>query len=154
MIRHRFANVLLLLVMGLMLSACGAPDINVGLSSTANLNLGSSDQPLPVVVRIYQLSDKGPFESSNFNDIWKNDMSVLGDTLLTRNEVTISPSSQDTVEIQRHAQAKYVGVVAIFRNPVEKKWRGLYALSDSMLGKRFSTDIAVNLVGSTVQVSQ
>lgn len=147
------ARVVVVFVLAILLAGCGAPKIDVGLSSTANLNLGANDQPLPVVVRIYQLSDKGPFESSNFSEIWKNDLAVLGDTLLTKNEIVMNPSSQDRVEFERHAQAKYIGVVAVFRNPVEKKWRAIYSLSDSFLGKRMSTGVNVSLVGSTVKIS-
>ncbi len=151
-----FGNVfrMALLVMSFgVLAACGGTVVKVGLSSTANLNLNSDNEPLPVVVRIYQLSDRTSFENTTFNDIWKRDLAVLGDAMLTRQEVVINPGSQNRIEFDRHDQAKYIGVVAIFRNPVEKRWRDVYELSTSFAGKRFSPSFSVSLIGSTLEIS-
>ncbi len=137
----------------LMLAACGGPTIRVGLSSNANLNLNANSEPLPVVVRIYQLSDRAAFDNATFADIWKRDNAVLGNALLTRNEVVMNPSAQNEVEFDRHAQARYVGVAAIFRSPIESKWRAVYELSDSWLGKKLSTSFSVSLVGNTLHIT-
>ena len=135
------------------LVACGGPAIKVDLSSTANLNLNANSEPLPVVVRIYQLSDRSSFDTTSFSEIWKKDMAILGNSMLTRNEVIINPGSQDEVEFDRHRQARYVGVVAIFRDPVEKKWRDVYELSNSWMGKKMSNSFSVSLVGNTLHIS-
>ena len=136
-----------------LLAACGGPVVDVSLSSNATLNMNHENKPLPVVVRIYQLSEKSQFENANFSDIWKNDMSVLGDSLLTSKEVIINPSDQERIEVDKHDQAKYVGVVAIFRNPVEKKWRDIHEISTGFWGMRFSSSLSVKLVGNTLKVS-
>ena len=146
-------NLAILAITISMLTACGGPSIKVDLSSTPNLNLNANSEPLPVVVRIYQLSDRSSFETTSFADIWKQDMAVLGNSMLTRNEVILNPASENELEFDRHKQAKYVGVVAIFRDPVERKWRDVYELSTSWMGKRFSSSFSVNLAGNTLHIT-
>lgn len=133
--------------------SCGGPIIKVDVSSTSNLNINNNNQALPVVVRIYQLSDKGIFESSTFKQLWKNDSKALSNTMLTKNEIILNPSSKDRVELDRHNDAKYVGVVAIFRTPGQHQWRGIYELSTNFLGKRLSSSFDVSLVGNSLHIT-
>ncbi len=146
------ARSLMLGVLSVLVVACGGPMVKVSLSSNANLNPGQDQKPLPVVVRVYQLSGKDTFENSKFEDIWKDDLRVLGDSLLTSKEVVINPSDQMSVEIDKHDQARYVGVVAIFRNPVDKKWRDVHELSNGFVTSRFSSSFKVSLVGNTIYI--
>ena len=146
------AKLLMLGVLSVLAVACGGPMVRVALSSNANLNLGQDQKPLPVVVRVYQLSGKDSFENSKFEEIWKDDLKVLGDSLLTSKEVVINPSDQMSVEIDKHDQAKYVGVVAIFRNPVDKKWRDVHELANGFVTGRFSSSFRVSLVGNTISI--
>jgi len=146
------ARSLMLGVLSVLVVACGGPMVKVSLSSNANLNPGQDHKPLPVVVRVYQLSGKDTFENSKFEDIWKDDLKVLGDSLLTSKEVVINPSDQMSVEIDKHDQARYVGVVAIFRNPVDKKWRDVHELANGFVTGRFSSSFKVSLVGNTIQI--
>jgi len=74
--------------------------------------------------------------------------------MLTRKEVIINPGSQERVEFDRHDQAKFIGVVAIFRNPVDKRWRDVYELSDSFIGKRLSSSFSVSLIGNTLKIAE
>lgn len=147
-----YLRVAVMVMLFAVLAGCGGPMVKVGLSSTANLNMNRDNEPLPVVVRIYQLSDRASFENTTFNDIWKRDLAVLGNAMLTRKEVIINPGSQQRIEFDRHDQAKYIGVVAIFRNPVDKRWRDVYELSDSFVGKRFSSSFSVSLIGNTLEI--
>jgi type VI secretion system protein VasD len=146
-------KVLLLLLTGIQLIACSGPMVRVDLAANPTLNPDKKGDPLPVVVRVYQLTDKGAFESATFNQLWKSDEGVLGKTLLTRNEVIINPDTKNKVELDRNDKARYVGVVAIFRNPIDQKWRELRAVSHNFVTKRFSTSFDVNLNGNTLQIS-
>lgn len=151
----RQAQHLALLVTVLILTACSGPMVHVDLVSSSGLNPDRKGDPLPVVVRVYQLNDKGAFESATFNQLWKNDEGVLGKTLLTRNEVILNPASKDEVELDKHEQAKYVAVVAVFRHPVDRKWRALRELSDDWFTRQLSlsASIDVSLVGNTLRIT-
>jgi type VI secretion system protein VasD len=144
---------LMLTAVLLLLAACGGPMVNVELQSNQGLNPNRQGESLPVVVRVYQLNDKGAFESATFNQLWKQDEGVLGSTLLTRSEIIINPSTTDKVELDRHEQAKYVGIVAIFRNPVDRKWKDLRELSTDFLTKHLSTSFDVSLIDNTLHIT-
>jgi type VI secretion system VasD/TssJ family lipoprotein len=72
---------------------------------------------------------------------------------LTRNEVIINPGSKSKVELDRNDKTRYVGVVAIFRNPVEQKWRALRSVSQNVVTKHFSSSFDVSLNGYILQIS-
>lgn len=145
----------LLICSVLTLMACSGQMVRVGISSNSTLNPDRKGVPLPVVVRVYQLNDKGAFESATFNQIWKNDEGILGGTLLTRNELILNPASKNKVELDRHEQAKYVGIVAVFRNPVDRKWRAMRELSDNYVSNKLalSSSFDVSLIGNTLHIT-
>jgi type VI secretion system protein VasD len=140
-----------LLVVGilLLLTACGSHQVNVDISSTANLNVNRYNEALPVVVRIYQLTDAQAFNNASFEDLWKKDALTLGSTLLTKEELTLQPSSKQTVSFERHEAAQYVGLFAMFRNRDDNQWRVVKKLSDSYFS--FSTEMNVLVTSNTVE---
>jgi type VI secretion system protein VasD len=133
-------------------AGCSSPAVEVNLSSTANLNMNEDKEPLPVVVRVYQLSQRQPFEAASFKELWKNDMVTLGNSLLIKEEEVIDPAYSEKLEMPRHDQAKYVGVVAIFRDPEPERWKGITSLSTSWIGRQFSSDISIALKGNSVEI--
>ena len=134
------------------LVGCSAKQVEVGISSTANLNLNDFDEPLPVVVRIYQLADDTEFRKVAFNELWKDDLKALRDTLLTKEEIVMNPASQQTLEFPRHEQARFVGAMGVFRSPAEEQWRDLQPVADGFFARRFSSKITVRLKGSTLEI--
>ncbi len=142
----------LLAVALLLLAACSGPQLKVDLSSSANINMDQENRPLPVVVRIYQLSDITAFEQASFKDLWRNDLGVLGDQLLVHQEVVIDPASQKTVTIKRHPRAAWVGVMAVFRSPIDRNWKDYRKLSTSYVGRKLSTTIDVRLQGNKIDI--
>jgi len=115
-------GVMLVLFSAVLLSACSAR-VKVSVVATPNASLDKSGRPLSVVVRIYQLSEIRVFATSSFNDLWKHDLKILGRGLLSRKEIQIIPNSTKILQIPKQANVKYVGVVALFRNPKSGKWR-------------------------------
>jgi type VI secretion system protein VasD len=151
----RLVKTAFMLLLVLTMVACSGPMVRLDLKSDATLNPDRKGDPLPVVVRVYQLNDKGAFESATFNQLWKNDAAILGKTMLTRNELILNPASNDKVELDRHEQAKYVGVVAVFRNPVDRRWRALRELSDDIVTRKLSlsSSFDVSLIGNSLLIS-
>ncbi len=123
------------------------------MSSTANLNLNEFDEPLPVIVNIYQLSDDKAFAEASFNELWKRDLVTLGDSLLTKESLTTNPASQERLVYPRHAQARYIGVMAVFRQPEKVAWRDVQPVADGFFKKKFSSNVTVTLKGNTVEIS-
>ena len=135
-----------------LLSGCAEPRVRMGLSSTANLNLNDYDEPLPVVVRIYQLNDDADFLSAEFMELWKDDLKALGNSLLTRDEVVMNPAAQMTLEYPRHEQTRFVAVMGVFREPGESSWQDIRTLSEGYFARRFAGRIVVHLKGSALEM--
>jgi type VI secretion system protein VasD len=99
------------------------------LNAGPNLNPDTRGQALSVVVRIYQLKDKGRLELADYNAVWKNEKEALADDLVRRQERVVQPGTQENIEVTADPQAAYIGVVALFRNPAGDSWRQIIPLS-------------------------
>ena len=88
-------------------------------------NQDDKGEPLPVVIRIYQLAGKDKLEKASFKSLWKNDKEVLENDLLDRKEVTIYPDSETPLDLEVDTKkgAQYLGVMGLFRNPQGDTWR-------------------------------
>jgi type VI secretion system protein VasD len=118
---------LLLILITSLLFALGCPKeparVNMVLAAASNVNTDAGGQPLSVVVRIYQLKDKGRLETADYNAIWKTDRETLSDDFLDRQERVVQPGTQEMLDIKANPMATYLGVVALFRNPSGDSWR-------------------------------
>lgn len=150
--QFRFHQILLLILLLIITTGCSSSQVRVNLSSTANLNLNEDNEPLPVMINIYQLSDSKAFEETSFSELWKKDLLTLGDSLLTKKSLTINPASQEQLVFERHPQTRYVGVMAIFRQPKKEAWRSIKPVADGFFKKRFSSKLIVNLKGNTIEI--
>lgn len=135
-----------------LLAGCSKPSVRVALSATANLNLNEAREPLPVVVRVYQLAEDRPFQKADFGDLWKKDLLTLGDSLLTKDEVVVNPAGQEQLTYPRHDRARFVAVMAVFRRPGEKGWRDIQPVPKGFFSRRFSKAITVHLKGNTIDI--
>jgi type VI secretion system protein VasD len=108
--------------------------INMVVSAANNVNPDAGGKPLSVVVRIYQLKDKGRLETADYNSLVKAD-TILAEDVLEKQERVVQPGTQETIEVQANPTAAYVGVVALFRNPTGDAWRKIVPIPRSKLLK-------------------
>ena len=130
-VRRWFLSFLVAASALLLLTACPKEParVNMVLAASPNVNPDTSGQGLSVVVRVYQLKDKGRLEAADYNSIWKNDKETLSDDFLDRQERVIQPGTQEMLEIKANPMAAYLGVVALFRNPSGDTWRKIIRIS-------------------------
>ena len=95
----------------------------VALSASADINPDASGKPSPVVVRVYQLKGEAAFTSADFFALFDDEMKVLGPELIGREEYVLTPSEHRTVELVVPKTARFVGVVAAFRDIRNSQWR-------------------------------
>lgn len=152
MVKQMWLRVVLVVSISILLSACSAPQVKVNLSSTANLNMNMAKEPLPVVVRLYQLSDPKQFENATFNELWKDDLSVLGNSLLKKDSLTLDPASQQKIRFERHEQTRYVALMAAFHNQPNNSWRIVKKTGGSFLGMKMSTNIKAILKDNIIEI--
>ena len=91
-----------LITLFMSLTACMSTNVELDITATDNLNLNQFDEALPVVLRVYQLSDIQSFKTATFEDLWKSDKSVLSNTLITVEEKTINPAEKTKIEFERN----------------------------------------------------
>jgi len=139
----------LCLTLFISLTGCPKKAVNVELllDATASVNPDPQGQPLSVVVRIYQLKDKGRLEKADYTAILKSDKSTLADDLLDTRERVLEPGKTETVPLQPDPAARYLGVVALFRAPVGDSWRRIVPIR----GK--DEKISLSLQGQTIEVT-
>jgi type VI secretion system protein VasD len=117
------------------------------LDAAAQLN-GTPNHSLPVVVRVYTLSNADNFNDATFHALWRNPKLALGDTLINQQEYILTPNSQLTLTLPRDPSAKFIAAVALFRHPHGEQWRASRAMP-SRLGAVFHTEILV-LSGNSI----
>ncbi|WP_404389756.1 type VI secretion system lipoprotein TssJ [Pseudoalteromonas phenolica] len=126
------------------LSGCLTTKVNLDVTSSDNLNLNKFDEPLPVVLKVYQLTDIQAFNNATYEQLWKADKSVLANSLVTVEEKTINPSQITNISFEQSEQAKYIAMVALFRDIEGGKWRTSFELSNGYVKIPTSLDIALN----------
>lgn len=134
-----------LIACALLLSACGSPALKFGVSSTADINKNQYNEPLAVVVRIYQLKDKRSFENASFDELWKEDYQVLGNDLVMKEEITMDPAYQRHIEMPRHDQAQYLAAMAVYRTPENGSWRDVDKMPGNFMTRRFDKSVRITL---------
>jgi type VI secretion system protein VasD len=147
---HWLMNFTLIVCIALFVLGCPPPQtrVQVAINAAEKVNPDTGGQPLSVVVRIYQLKDKGRLETADYNAIWKSDKETLSDDMLERQERIVLPGTQEMLEILTNSSASYLGVVALFRNPSGDTWRKIVPLN-----KGKSQKLAVVLSEQTVEVT-
>jgi type VI secretion system protein VasD len=144
-------KILFLLVTILVLAGCSSPPVKFGIETGDNLNPNEKNEPLPVVSRIYLLSDDQAFNAAEFEALWKDDKAVLGDSMLIRQELVLTPSSQERVTLKRREGAKFAAVIAIFREAEGGQWRAIRSIPDNYVSRKLSKSLEVKLNGNIVE---
>lgn len=102
-------------------------DFHIYSEADSRLNLDFNDQPLSVVLNIYQLKDRQTFARLTFEDFvsGKSDESLLGEDIVSKTELVVLPGNKQALNTQLAPDAQYLGVVAIYRTPADQQWRYL-----------------------------
>ena len=121
----------LLVTIGLM--GCGGPSptkIKGNIETSQDVNPDTAGQPSPVVLRIYQLRSPGPFMKAGFFELYDNENAALGDNLIRSEEFHLQPGQALEYNTKFDSEAKYVGVIAAYRDWENARWRELVSLPD------------------------
>jgi len=137
----KLGKLLALIVIAYSLVACTSTQVKLDVSATDNLNLNQFDEALPVVLRVYQLSDVQGFKTATFDELWKSDKSVLANSLITVEERTVNPSEKINVNFEQAEEAKYVAIFALFRDRSDENWRVFHELDSGTVKLSTSLDI-------------
>lgn len=103
------------------------------------LNLDPQGESMSVVVRVYQLKDKGDFQKLTLDLIGSGrpDSELFPQDFLTQKELILVPGAIASEVLDLHADAKFVGLVGHFRKPDMHAWRHLVPV-EQMVAKALS----------------
>jgi type VI secretion system protein VasD len=131
MYQRRTVVLLCTLVVASLLPACKSLPLKrsteakakVALAASPDVNPDASGKPSPVVVRVYQLKGDVAFSGADFFALFDDEMKVLGPELIGREEYLLTPTETRTVELVVPKTARFVGVVAAYRDIRNSQWR-------------------------------
>ncbi|MGD2061997.1 MAG: type VI secretion system lipoprotein TssJ [Nitrospirota bacterium] len=131
-------------------TACGhkPPVLTINLRGDAVLNPDPGGASLPVVVYLYQLKRRDKFEQADFRALWKSPGDALGGDLVESQEITLRPGEAREIQIRRNLDTRFLGVVALFREPEGDRWRRVLPLDE----KKRKQAVRLSLRGSQVEM--
>jgi type VI secretion system protein VasD len=102
--------------------------ITIKLYASPSLNVSDEGQPLGLVVRLYRLRSADAFQAAPpdvFGDNAK-EKATMGDELVSSREVVIKPGQHYETVDKFGREARFIGVVGLFRKPAEGRWRQVF----------------------------
>ena len=105
------------------------------LSASADVNPDSEGRPSPVVVRIYQLKGDAEFNDAGFFALFDNEKATLGENLIMRDERTLFPGQKAPFNVALSPDARFLGVVAAYRDIRSSRWRAVVGVPEKSLLK-------------------
>ena len=121
---------LLLGALALFVAACSSPPkpppptlIAAQVSAADTLNADVRGRPSPVIVRIYELSNRSTFDTLDFVSLYEREKETLGAELVSREELVMRPGESRDWNKAPAAETKFVGVLVAFREIERARWR-------------------------------
>lgn len=149
-------RLLVLTLMALVLAGClGGPEIkpptqvNGLLLADDTTNPDPEGRSSPVVVRLYQLEVPAKFASSDFFPLFDAENETLGESLVSRDELLVTPGGTAPFAFTVEPGAHFFGVVAAFRDIDNAQWRVVKPLPMD----REQLDVRVFVKGKSVSLS-
>lgn len=105
------------------------PQLFLTVSASANLNPNEAGEPLPTVVRIFQLASMTKADTFDSKDFWEHPAETLGTDLVAQEEFTLDPGEQSMRWVNRRGPTNYLVAVALFRQTKGKSWRTVVPLT-------------------------
>jgi len=102
--------------------------LRLDFTGRASLNTDSAEMnalSVATLVRIYQLRDSRAFEQASYDQMVTAAASALSADLVDEQAVVIKPGGGAQLSVPLHSEARYVAVVALYRQPdlEQNSWR-------------------------------
>lgn len=120
-----------------------------------DVNPDAGGRPSPVVVRVYQLQSEAKFAEADFFALFDTEQQVLGEDLLSREEITLAPGERKRLRLEVKDGVKFIGAVAAYRDIRNSRWRVLQPaptknLLDVFRKDRVQVDVARDRISVTI----
>jgi type VI secretion system protein VasD len=101
-------------------------EIALHIQAAADLNLDEEGNPLPTVVRVYQLNGDLAIRNLDFTELWEDHETALGDEYISDKEFQIYPDSTEIIKLTPENGVRYILAFGVFQQPVGNTWYRVY----------------------------
>lgn len=120
----------------------------IRITSSTEVNPDLMGRPSPIVVRVYELKSDDIFNNADFFALYEQDDSILGNNMTGREEMEIAPGENLVIEKELNIDARYIGVMAAYRDLDNAIWRASIA---TPMDETTYIDIALGKLSLSVQ---
>lgn len=123
-------------------------DFKYQITASEDINPNINGEPSPVLVRVYQLSNKVNFQNAPYEALFDNVHTALGAEFISINEYLVHPGTNNPVELEISENVKYLGVAVGYRSIDMVNWRAVIAVPDN----HFWNDSGIEIKVDTLSV--
>lgn len=129
---------------------CAPPEKPVPISQTVSISAGHEINPYneasnPVVLRLYQLSNRTAFEEAGFWELFDGSGENLAGVLISVQSIgPIYPAERRIVPFDLVPETRYLGVFAEFADYQSQRYSALEAISDTVVQKGVIVSISAS----------
>jgi len=105
---------------------CNVQVVTLQMYADELINPNEQEQPRPVAIRLYQLTQDTKLLNARYDDLLLKDKETLGDQLLKVDEFEIFPNDLFEVKFERIPEATILAGVAFFHTPVGQAYKTFY----------------------------
>lgn len=106
----------------------GVRRLQVSIQAGRSLNTDRQEASASLAMRVYVLSDSQILQRASFDSLYDNDEATLGSALLRRESVHLRPGETRVLDLPVSGDARFLGVVAAYRELDRAQWRALLPL--------------------------
>ncbi|SAK96460.1 putative lipoprotein [Caballeronia fortuita] len=89
--------------------------VDVDMSASADLNPDASGHARSVAVRVYQLTDRKRFDKASFDELVRNDQTVLAPDLQADVATVINPGASASLSQPMQKDTAYIAIAAFYQ---------------------------------------
>ena len=123
--------------------------VKVALIIAADVNPDVEGHPAPIVVRLYELKEEGPFNNADYFKLIDREQEALGGSLAGREEYEVQPGESRTWDMKVPGEARFLGVTAGFRDLPNSHWKALLPTPHQHFG---TPKVTINVAKSAVNI--
>lgn len=98
-------------------------------TATPAVNPDARKRPSPVLVRLYELKADTTFVNADFMSLYQGDSATLAADIVYREEFMLQPGETRKLDRQLDDKARFVAVVAAYRDIEKARWRAIAPLA-------------------------
>jgi len=131
-----------------LLSACASSrndttpvQVRTKLTAAADVNPDAAGRASPLVVRVYGLRTDPEFSKADFFALYDREKETLTAAMTNSQEYVLQPGESREVRVPMSRDARYVGVVAAYRDIRGARWRVVSRAPRKRWTDAFSRDV-------------